>query len=150
MSPRKTTKKTGASQSATDTLVKPAKTVKKKIVRAKKQPKAIAVPAANITPAVAPKAAAAPSKPYVVIDFPVTSETVSGLHYAIRMGSSDDNNSVQIQFNGGEWLPCRSTAGYWWYDWGYFIPGTYKIVARLVDAEGNQIKKTSITKIEVV
>lgn len=75
---------------------------------------------------------------FVVIDHPIDAEVVTGLHYAIRIGASD-NGAVEIAFDGTEWQPCRQAAGYWWFDWGYFAPGVHTINARLRDADGNTI-----------
>ena len=87
-------------------------------------------------------------KSYVVIDHPLEGEIISGLHYAIRIGASD-NGAVEISFDGGEWQPCRASAGYWWFDWGYFTPGTHKIVVRLRNPEGGTIKKAPAVVCEV-
>ena len=129
----------------------------------KKAKKAVAVP---VTPEVVKspakprkKAAAKPAvklsvapiiqdSSYVLIDHPSNGETVCGLHYAIRIGSSE-HGSVEISFNSGEWQPCRASAGYWWFDWGYYTPGTYKIVARLRNGAGESIAKSPIVKCEV-
>jgi hypothetical protein len=85
----------------------------------------------------------------VVIDYPTKGEVVSGLHYGIRVGSVKDGQ-VEISFNNAEWLPCRPAHGYWWYDWGYFTPGTYKIAARLIDPQGKVISKSQTTTCKVV
>jgi len=97
------------------------------------------------------KAAAKPAaepKVYVVLDHPQVDEIISGLHYAIRIGASD-NGAVEISFDNGEWQPCRPSAGYWWFDWGYFTPGAHKITARLRDAAGATVKKSPVVKCEV-
>jgi hypothetical protein len=75
---------------------------------------------------------------YLTIDFPIENEVVSGLDYAIRIGASKDG-FVELALNDGEWRPCRFSSGYWWFDWGYFTPGEYKISARLVAAGSNDI-----------
>ena len=85
---------------------------------------------------------------YVVIDHPQSKEVVSGLHYAIRIGATDAGY-VEVQFDDGDWIPCRPSAGYWWLDWGYFTPGTHKIVARLLNNEGKTLKKSTVTKCTV-
>jgi hypothetical protein len=85
----------------------------------------------------------------VAIDYPTKGEVVSGLHYAIRIGSTKDGQ-VEISFNNAEWIPCRYAEGYWWYDWGYFTPGAYKLVARTVDSQGKVIGKSEPTPCKVV
>ena len=93
------------------------------------------------------KSEAPKAKAYVIIDHPLNGETISGLHYAIRIGASEGN--VEISFNDGEWIACRPSAGYWWFDWGYFSPGSYKISARLRDGE-KTLKKSEIRKVTVI
>jgi hypothetical protein len=95
-----------------------------------------------------PAASAEAENTYIVIDYPTEGELISGLAYAIRIGASE-SGKVELSFNGGEWQPCRAGAGYWWFDWGYYEPGTYKIVARLVDDNGKVIKKSDARKVQV-
>lgn len=85
---------------------------------------------------------------YLVIDYPVENEIIKGLHYAIRIGATP-LGYVELSFNEGEWQPCRHGAGFWWFDWGYFTPGKYKIQARLVDANGEVVLKTLPRKCNV-
>jgi len=113
------------------------------------KPKAAAAAARKTAGARKPKETKAVPSAYVVIDHPSNGETVSGLHYAMRIGASGDG-FVEISFNGGEWLPCRHSAGFWWFDWGYFTPGAYTIVARLRTQEGRTVKKSAPVKCEVV
>jgi hypothetical protein len=140
-------------KSATEEIVKPGKKASAKTVKTKvAAPKATAKPEAK--KAAKPEAKAAPAanqypNSYVVIDHPVDKEIVSGLHYAIRIGASADGR-VEISFDDGEWIPCRPAAGYWWFDWGYFTPGTHKLVARLINPEGKVMKVTAPTTCEVV
>ena len=84
-------------------------------------------------------------KAYVVIDYPYDNEIVSGLEYVVKIGASKDGY-VEISFNDSEWKPCRFASGYWWFDWKYFQPGKYKIVARLVSSE-NKVIKISDTRV---
>ncbi|MDR2709562.1 MAG: hypothetical protein LBC07_06280 [Elusimicrobiota bacterium] len=84
------------------------------------------------------KGYAAKGDAFLSIDFPMENDSIVGLHYAIRVGASK-NGYVEISFNDGEWNPCRFGAGYWWFDWGYFKPGTYKISARLISVDNNKV-----------
>lgn len=86
---------------------------------------------------------------YVVVDHPQNNEIVSGLHYAIRIGASN-TGSVDLSIDNGDWQACRNAAGFWWFDWGYFTPGTHKITARLQDGQGKTIKKSTVIKCKVV
>lgn len=85
------------------------------------------------------------SESYVVIDYPVEAEVIESGHYAIRIGASNDGY-VEISFNDGEWIPCRFTSGYWWFDWMYFEPGEHTLAVRLVDLQGNTILETEPRK----
>ena len=82
---------------------------------------------------------------YVVIDYPYENEIISGSEYVIKIGASKDGY-VEISFNDSEWKPCRFASGYWWFDWKYFQPGKFKIVARLLSGE-NKVIKISDTRV---
>ncbi|MDR2436629.1 MAG: hypothetical protein LBD17_00945 [Endomicrobium sp.] len=88
------------------------------------------------------------SDSYVVIDYPNEKEIISGIHYALRIGASSDGYA-EISFNDGEWLPCRFSGGYWWFDWMDFIPGHYSVSARLVSHGGDVIVESSKRKCKV-
>jgi hypothetical protein len=85
---------------------------------------------------------------YVVIDYPNEEEIISGIHYALRIGASR-NGYVEISFNDGEWLPCRFSGGYWWFDWLDIIPGHYSVSARLISHSGDVIAESSKRKCKV-
>jgi len=85
---------------------------------------------------------------YITIDYPTDNEAISGLHYAIRIGASE--GIAEISINKGDWQPCRHSAGYWWFDWGYFSPGKQTLVARLKDRTDKLLKKSTIRKCEVI
>ncbi len=78
----------------------------------------------------------------IAIDYPTEGETLKGIHYSVRIAATGQG-TPQISFDGNDWKNCRQDGGYWWFDWAYFTPGSYKINARLVDNNGNVIKKTS-------
>jgi hypothetical protein len=123
--------------------------VKKKTVRARKPKAAVVKESARTTATAAAQSAVPSPELYILIDYPVDNETVSGLHYAIRVGASDAG-FVELSFDGGDWQTCRAAAGYWWFDWGYFSPGTHKIVARLCDQDGKTLKKSSPVTVTVI
>ena len=95
-----------------------------------------------------PKAEKTPAA-YVVIDHPAEGEIVSGLAYVMRIGASAGGH-VEVSINNGDWAPCRNSAGYWWFDWGYFKPGPHTITARIVDGKGKILKKSAVRKCTVV
>lgn len=119
------------------------------------QPSAAAPAKAKAKKPAAPKkekaspAAKETSSSYVVIDYPTEGELVSGLAYVMRLGASSDG-FVELSINGGDWTPCRHAAGYWWFDWGYYVPGPHKITARIVDAAGKVIKTSAVRKCTVI
>ena len=131
MAVKKAAKKSAFAATVSDAVKAPS------VVKAKKA----AAPQQSAKPPMSPES-------YVLIDHPADGEIISGLHYAIRVGASD-NGSVELSFNNGEWQPCRASAGYWWFDWGYFTPGAHKIIARLRSNDGATLKKSSAVKCEV-
>ncbi len=77
----------------------------------------------------AAKAAKAPKTPEVLLDYPQAGETVAPGHYAIRV-SAKPERAVEVSIDGGDWLPCREAAGFYWYDWTPSASGEARIVAR--------------------
>jgi hypothetical protein len=88
------------------------------------------------------------SSSYIVIDYPNEGEIISGLHYALRVGASSDGYA-EISFNDGEWLPCRFSGGYWWFDWTDFTPGHHCLSARLISHNGDVIARYSKRKFKI-
>ncbi|MDD4004296.1 MAG: hypothetical protein PHW69_03725 [Elusimicrobiaceae bacterium] len=82
---------------------------------------------------------------YVTIDYPITNETISQCHYVFRIGASS-NGYVELCLNNGEWLPCRHSVGYWWYDWNA-TPGNYTATARITTPTGVVTTKTKRFKV---
>lgn len=76
-----------------------------------------------------------PVPPYLWIDYPVASETLLGSEYVIRFGVGGAD-AVELSIDGSEWLPCRATSGYWWFDWSGITPGRHELVARMRTPEG--------------
>ncbi|MDR1941031.1 MAG: hypothetical protein LBQ47_01740 [Endomicrobium sp.] len=86
---------------------------------------------------------------YLVIDYPVENDVVrSSGYYAIRIGASHDGY-VELSFNGGEWIPCRYSDGYWWFDWVYFAAGDYTISARMIGPDAKTVIETEPRKCKV-
>ena len=79
----------------------------------------------------------------VTIDHPVNGEhiTYTG-HYAVRVGTPNEG-VVRLSVDGGEFLPCRFSGGYWWYDWCDIPAGRHTLVARLVDPLTDRVLKKS-------
>jgi hypothetical protein len=95
-----------------------------------------------------PKRKAPASDTYIIIDHPSANETVYPNHYAVRIGASN-KGAVEISINNSEWLPCRYSDGYWWFDWQEFKSGKNKIVARLKNEKGRVLKKSAVCECEV-
>lgn len=73
-----------------------------------------------------------------VIDFPAAGEKISPGHYAIRISSPAGH--VDVSIDAGPWHRCRHSVGYHWFDWVCHARGTYQIVARIVSADGGEVK----------
>lgn len=70
-----------------------------------------------------------------VIDYPCEGDTIYSGHYAVRV-SMDGADAVELALDGGEWQPCRSAAGYYWFDWQTEIPGPHRLMARSRTGKG--------------
>lgn len=77
---------------------------------------------------------------YVTIDYPLADETIRQCHYVFRIGASS-NGHVELCLNNGEWMPCRHSVGYWWYDWNA-TSGNYTAMARITTPNGVVTTKT--------
>lgn len=123
------------------------KPVAKKKVCSKKKVVAKALPAKKVC-CEAKTEIVENNKSYVVIDYPVENDIISGNAYVLRIGASADGY-VEVSFNNGEWQLCRFASGYWWYDWTYFKSGNYTIKVRIVDANGKVVKVSDVRKCKV-
>ena len=46
----------------------------------------------------------------------------------------------EISIDDEEWLPCRQSVGYWWYDWSHFTVGHHSLQARIPSAGTRELK----------
>jgi hypothetical protein len=76
------------------------------------------------------------------VDHPQDGDKVQNCHYAIRIGAGG-GHSVELQINGGDWMHCRSNAGYYWFDWYPSKAGDHKIIARM-KTNGGAVKKSKV------
>ena len=70
------------------------------------------------------------------VDYPQEGEVISARGYTFRIAGAA--RSVEVALDGGEWMPCRSGAGFWWFDWAGYGPGRHQLLvrARREDGEG--------------
>jgi hypothetical protein len=66
----------------------------------------------------------------VAIDYPKEEELVLSGHYAVRISATPEAQ-VEISFNDGEWNGCRTSLGYYWFDWNPAELGETVIKARV-------------------
>ncbi len=64
------------------------------------------------------------------IDYPQQNETVGPGTYTFRVGAPQAADEVDVSVDQGPWKPCRSAAGYWWFDWNEYDRGEHEIIAR--------------------
>lgn len=83
----------------------------------------------------------------ITIDHPKNGEVITHkAHYAIRVGTPNQG-IVEISIDGGNFVPCRHSVGYWWYDWVNIPLGEHTIVARLVDPNKKRtLKKSAVVR----
>lgn len=79
------------------------------------------------------------------IDYPINGENINSHHYSIRI-STNASGRVEVSIDGGDWLPCRTAVGFWWYDWHHIPSGPHKIVARVIDDAGFIASKSKIVR----
>lgn len=109
----------------------------KKKVSIKKEPKAAKT-------AESKGAEAKPSdESFITIDHPKDGEAIHPHHYAVRIGAGG-GSAVEISVDGGDWKPCRHTAGYYWFDWHNIPSGSHQLVARLQLQNGKTKKSKSV------
>lgn len=70
------------------------------------------------------------------VDFPQEAETIASPNYTFRLGTQKGIKMAEVSINGSEWLPCRPAAGFWWYDWQGYSPGSYSLYARAKNENG--------------
>jgi hypothetical protein len=78
-------------------------------------------------------------KRYVQVDYPMEGEMISYRTYTFRI-SANPTERVEISIDGEEWLPCRQSVGYWWYDWCHFSAGLHSLQARIPSAGIRELK----------
>lgn len=86
--------------------------------------------------------------PPLLIDFPREGERVRPGHYAVRI-AADGAQRVEVSINGGEWRACRSSVGYFWYDWRPEAPGRQELVARARFSKG-RARKSDVRSCPIV
>jgi hypothetical protein len=116
------------------TLTKSGNGVKSAAAKAPKAPET-KVPEAKAPEKPARKKAAAKA---LVVDFPAEGELVLSQDYTIRITASEEG-AVELSLDGGPWLACRESVGYWWYDWKP-TPGDHEAAARVKKATGRFAK----------
>jgi len=108
----------------------------------KRNPKREEVPQAPVLTAAKPprrKAKPAKQKRYVRVDYPMEGEMITYRTYTFRL-SARPAERVEISIDGEEWLPCRQSVGYWWYDWCHFSAGLHSLQARIASAGNRELK----------
>jgi hypothetical protein len=84
-------------------------------------------------------------KDYVVIDYPKENEVITHPSYTLKIAASS-GQSVEVSINGGDWAPCYSAEGFWWFGWSNYASVPHKIIARSLDAGGKVIAKSELRK----
>ena len=81
------------------------------------------------------RAQAASTATLATVDYPQADEVVTSPRYTIRIGAIKAAK-VEVFIDAGPWKPCRSAAGYWWYDWSDYLPGKHLIKAQALTEDG--------------
>jgi len=86
-----------------------------------------------------PRRKAKPNKQkrYVLVDYPMEGDMITSQIYSFRISASPTER-VEISIDDREWLPCRHSVGYWWYDWSGFSAGPHSLLARIPSSVGKR------------
>ena len=76
---------------------------------------------------------------YVQVDYPMEGEVIGHRAYTFRVSASPAER-VEICIDDQEWLPCRPSVGYWWYDWRHFGTGPHSLRARILSGGKRDLK----------
>lgn len=74
----------------------------------------------------------------ILVDAPREQESIETRRFAFRV-LADDARRVELALNQGPWLPCFSSAGYWWREWTELEPGEYELNARALGRDGRWV-----------
>ncbi len=85
-----------------------------------------------------PPAGGAPLQlaPRPAVDYPAQGEKIAGPQYTLRVCAPPAAGSVEVSVDHGDWQPCRSSVGYWWFDWAGYEPGEHELIARARTLDG--------------
>lgn len=72
----------------------------------------------------------------LAVDFPRQGERIASREYTLRVSAPEDIKRMDVSIDQGDWLPCRKSAGYWWYDWSGYDSGEHEILARIETSDG--------------
>jgi hypothetical protein len=66
----------------------------------------------------------------LTLDHPRRGERILSAEYTFRVESASAV-PVEISIDGDSWKSCRSSVGYWWYDWTNYRSGVHQVIVRL-------------------
>jgi hypothetical protein len=78
-----------------------------------------------------PSARGASAQPASVrVDYPVEGEIVTSSRYTFRF-KTPAASGVEISVDGRDFVPCRESVGFWWFDWSGYQAGPHTAQARV-------------------
>ena len=88
-------------------------------------------------------------KESITIDYPLEGEIITSSCYALRI-TTKSSSGVEVSIDGKEWLPCRESVGFWWFDWSGYNAGPHNVVARILLPSGKRGSKSSPRQLTVL
>jgi hypothetical protein len=76
------------------------------------------------------------SRPAVSVECPGEGDAIARPSYTFKISATYGVDGVEVSIDQGEWLPCRESLGFWWYDWSGFDAGEHELTARSSLANG--------------
>lgn len=78
----------------------------------------------------------------VLIEYPKRNESIASPEYTFRIRAKAEK-SIEVSIDGGPWRSCRSSVGYWWFDWRRGKPGKHKVIARALSENHEELARHS-------
>lgn len=84
----------------------------------------------------------------VVLDYPKPGEVITSPNYTLRVGATENVQTVEVSIDGSPWLPTRPAAGFFWFDWSNYMSGRHEIAVRARLSDGG-FEKTDLRRVRV-
>lgn len=74
----------------------------------------------------------------VAVDFPKANETISALHYAVRI-TAEHGAIVEASLDDAPYSLCHHSAGHWWHHLHGLSKGPHKIIVKATNPKDGSV-----------